>query len=346
MPNLRAEILKKIFKEGVEAVPEKELRSLFSKRGEPIRSHLFRHDWNPSELARSGFEKVGRPDDIRGIYYARDPDALQYLVPVENASYAAKVRPNVEAIPRPGAKWKDISRATFDEDVEGLGIDFGVRSDPSGLQEVIQLARDNALAKIRTKKGNVYRILGLTGALGGGMAALNRLNPNEAEASPIGKIVTKVVKGPVSSTARRLIGHEISGMTIKNVVKGSNQWRYITFEGTDQVMPVTKDVLNDLARQFGTEVYTGIAEAKGGAEALRMAIKSAEMRLNLKGTGPYTKAETAALEAKHVNTIKELEMQPSKKVLIKYRGEQISIPETYATILENHGLAKRAKGGK
>jgi len=163
MPNLRQKILKKIFERGVESVSKKDLKALFSKGSK--RTHLFRHDWDPLELARSGFEKTGRPDDIRGIYYARDPDVLQYLVPVESTSYASKIRPNVEGIPRPGAKWKDISRATFDEDVENLGIDFGTRKDPSGLQEVIQLAPNNVLAKIRTKKGIMYRILSVLGAL-------------------------------------------------------------------------------------------------------------------------------------------------------------------------------------
>jgi hypothetical protein len=178
----------------------------------------------------------------------------------------------------------------------------------------------------------------------------NFLSPSEAEASPIGKITSKLtpkiaegLKGPASSAARRLIGHEISGLTIKNITKGRGDWRYIVFDNSDQVLPVTKDVINDLARQFGTEVYTGIAETKGGTEALRMAIKSAEMRLNLKGQGMYSKEEMAALEAKHVGSLQELEIQPSKKVLIKYRGETINIPETYAQILETHGLAKRVK---
>ena len=133
-------------------------------------------------------------------------------------------------------------------------------------------------------------------------------------------------------------------MKIRNVVKGREPWRYITFEGTDRVMPVTKDVVNDLARQFGEEMYTGIAEASRPAEALKMAIKSAEMRLNLKGTGPYTKEELTALEAKHIGTLQELELQPKKKVLIRYRGEKISIPEVYANVLEKYGLAKRVKG--
>ena len=167
--------------------------------------------------------------------------------------------------------------------------------------------------------------------------------PSEAEASPIGKLVSKVVKGPASSAARRLIGHEISGMTIKNVVKGKEPWRYITFEGTDRVMPVTKDVINDLARQFGEETYTGIAEVSRPTEALKMAIKSAEMRLGLKGTGLYTKEELAALEAKHVGTLQELELQPKKKVLGTYRGEKIQLPEVYANILEKYNLFKRTK---
>ena len=176
------------------------------------------------------------------------------------------------------------------------------------------------------------------------MAATNLLEPSEAEASPIGKLVSKVVKGPVSSAARRLIGHEISGMKIKNVVKGKEPWRYLIFEGTDQVMPATKDVINDLARQFGEDMYIGIAEASRPAETLKMAIKSAEMRLNLKGTGSYTKDELVAMEAKHVNVLQALELQRKKQALIVYRGEKISISEVYADILEKFNLAKRVKG--
>jgi hypothetical protein len=169
------------------------------------------------------------------------------------------------------------------------------------------------------------------------------LGPSEAEASPVGKLVSKVVKGPVSSAAKRLIGNEISGMKIKNVVKGKEPWRYITFEGTDQVMSVKKDVINDLARQFGEETYTGIAKASRPVEALKMAIKSAEMRLNLKGTGPYTKDELAALEAQHISNLQELELQPRKKILGIYRGEKIQLPEVYADILEKYNLFRRAK---
>jgi len=160
----RQKILKKAFEEGVESLSKKDLKALFSKKHQ--RTHLFRHDWNPQELSKEGFQKAGRPDDIRGIYYARDPDDIQYLAPTEFASYAARVRPNVEGIPRPGAKWRDVSRAAFDEDVEKLGVDFGVRSDPSGLQEVIQLEPNNVLARILTNRRYLYRILALTGLLG------------------------------------------------------------------------------------------------------------------------------------------------------------------------------------
>jgi hypothetical protein len=341
MPSLRSQALKEVFEKGVEAFSKKDLGALFKKGSQ--RTHLFRHDWSPKELAERGFEKAGRPDDIRGLYYGRSPDDLKYLVPAETSSQARNIRPNVEGIPRPGAKWKDISTKSFDEEVENLGIDFGTREDPSGLQEVIQLEPNNTLAKIRVKNKNVYRILGLTGALGGGMAALDQLDPNEAEASPIGKLVSKVVKGPVSSAARTLVGHEISGMKIKNVIKGREPWRYITFEGTDKVIPATKDVINDLARQFGEEMYTGLAEVRQPAEALKMAIKSAEMRLRLKGTGPYTKEELKALDAQHVNNLNQLEIQPKKKVWVRYRNERIQLPETYADILEKYNLIKRMK---
>ncbi len=179
---------------------------------------------------------------------------------------------------------------------------------------------------------------------GGLLEALSgALGPSSAEASPIGKLVKKVVSGPASSAARRLIGHEISGMEIKNVVKGRDPWRYIQFKNTDQVLPVTKDVINDLARQFGTETYTAGAEGVGGAFGLQRAIKSAEMRLNLKGTGPYSAKELAALNAKHIGVLTDLELTPVEQVLITYRGEKIKIPRAYADILEANGLAKRVK---
>jgi len=167
-------------------------------------------------------------------------------------------------------------------------------------------------------------------------------SPSKADASPA-RFVTKQVSGPVSSAAKRLIGHEISGMTIKNVVKGKGDVRYITFEGTDYVMGVNKNTLHSLAREFGSEVYPETAEALGGARGLKMAIKSAERLLNLKNTGPYTKDELAAIEAKHINNLQELELSAAKKVWFKYRGEKIHLLEPYARILENYNLGKRVK---
>lgn len=179
---------------------------------------------------------------------------------------------------------------------------------------------------------------------GGVLGALSSLiEPSSAEASPIGKMVAKKVIGPISSTAKRLIGHEISGMEISNVIKGRDPWRYIQFKGTEQVMPVTKDVLNDLARQFGEEAYTTAASAGSKKQALQMAIKSAEMRLRMKGSTPYTRSEAAELEAQHLNNLKELELTPGTKVAIKYRGESINIPKVYADLLTSSGLAKSIK---
>lgn len=111
------------------------------------------------------------------------------------------------------------------------------------------------------------RILGLTGAMGGGMAASETLNPEEAEASPYGKIgkefTKKLTKGVVSSSGEVLKGKEVFGKTVKSVVKGKGDWRYLQFtDGTERA--ITKDVARELVQEVGIGArMAGMAEMAG-----------------------------------------------------------------------------------
>jgi len=271
-------------------------------------------------------------------------DANEILVP---SKYASKLKKWFEQEAPPLPLYSGSFEATkLGKEAPGAlmreSVPEAIESKMSQVSPEVELFKQ--AGGIEKKKKLPLSSVAIPAAFGGGLAMSSLLEPSEAEASPIGKLVSKVVKGPASSAARALIGHEISGMKIKNVIKGREPWRYILFEGTDQVMPVTKDVLNDLARKFGEDMYTGIAEASRPAEALKMAIKSAERRLSLKGTGSYTKDELIAMEAKHVNVLEALELQRGKQALIIYRGERIRIPEVYADILEKFNLGRRVKG--
>ena len=108
---------------------------------------------------------------------------------------------------------------------------------------------------------------------------LGALGPEEAEAGPYGKIgkefIKRITKGVVSSTAKGLKGKPLWGKTVKSIVKGKGDWRYIQFtDGTERA--VTKDVMNELMQEYGTTLKSVELAGKDAPSKLLQAAKSLE----------------------------------------------------------------------
>jgi len=200
----------------------------------------------------------------------------------------------------------------------------------------------------RNRYGKDYkwiRIAGLTGALGGaGMVGEELLGPEEAEAGPYGKIgkefIKRITKGVVSSTAKGLKGKPLWGKTVKDVVKGTGDWRYIQFtDGTERA--VTKDVMNELMQEYGTASKSVELAGKDAPSKLLQAAKSLEFHKARQK--PFT---TKRLQEEWLKTrqahVKSMGMEPSEYVWVD--SEKIFMPKEYAEILETSGAVKIKKG--
>ena len=199
----------------------------------------------------------------------------------------------------------------------------------------------------RNRYGKDYkwiRIAGLTGALGGaGMVGEELLGPEEAEAGPYGKIgkefIKRITKGVVSSTAKGLKGKPLWGKTVKSIVKGKGDWRYIQFtDGTERA--VTKDVMNELMQEYGTTLKSVELAGKDAPSKLLQAAKSLEFHKARQK--PFT---TKRLQEEWLKTrqahVKSMGMEPSEYVWVD--SEKIFMPKEYAEILEMSGAVKIKK---
>ena len=175
---------------------------------------------------------------------------------------------------------------------------------------------------------------------------LSALGPAEAEAGPYGKIgkaFVKIVRGVprvVSSAAKGLKGKPLWGKTVKSIVKGKGDWRYIQFtDGTERA--VTKDVMNELMQEYGTVLKSVELAGKDAPSKLLQAAKSLEFHKARQK--PFT---TKRLQEEWLKTrqahVKSIGMEPSEYVWVD--SEKIFMPKEYAEILETSGAVKIKKG--
>lgn len=344
MPSLRAEVLKKVFKKGIDSISKEELEGLFKT----TKNKLFRREANPEALIKGGFEanasRFHAPYDQSGIYYGRTPKSVEMWT---------GETPNVTGISRPGATTSKGSYGLTLEEMEkeAGGSDF-VHRALGGIDEVIQKKPHNVLAKITNNEGNsAYRILGLASALGAGGVALNS---DEAEAFPIGKLLkagtkgaatmaSKAIAGAGSSTEKALKGQAFEafgGRTIQSITKGSGDKRIITF--TDEsVAPVTKDVLHDLMRQRGTQAKMTEFATKDTEGQLAQAYKSLQFHESRAWHG-HTEKTIRSYHKDFVKNLKDAGQEVPAMSLVRMIGkkESFTMPTAYADLLEKEGVLK------
>lgn len=166
---------------------------------------LYRRETQPSRLLKKGFSEefqsqpvgkgplagISETGEVQGVFYSprSDLDSMYTLItgapPLEKIRYPKQYAPNVEALPLPGAKakkygardWKTFENISSEVLTKELkkGADFvafpdTVAGNPNKWQ-IVQLNPKKAIARIRTEKGDVYKLLGAGGiaaaALGG-----------------------------------------------------------------------------------------------------------------------------------------------------------------------------------
>lgn len=184
-------------------------------------------------------------------------------------------------------------------------------------------------------------------AVGGStMGILDLLGPSEAEAMPRGVyqgITKAALSGEVSSAAKVLVGKVLDGKTIKDVRKGTGNWRGILFDD-DTMMTVTNTELNDLSRAFGTQKYTGAFQgAAEGATKTEQALKSLDYHYSR--VKPFvTKGTTELYHKRHVERLKEMGLSETPSgSLVSYKGKFFTMPTEYARHLQDLGLVKVEK---
>jgi hypothetical protein len=187
---------------------------------------------------------------------------------------------------------------------------------------------------------------------------LSFIGPSEAEALPIGKMVTagtKVAKTAIkevpSRTSKLLKGTEFMGQSIKKITKGRGDWRHIILEdGT--VYPVTKDVASDLVRhqgtvekmtEFGFRHPTGPSAVMGQASQVDQAFKSLVYHENR--SNPYLPQKTIIENYKaYANQVKQAGLGEAVPYSLVKRGNRMfTMPSAYAELLEKEGHLKIVK---
>lgn len=163
MPNVA--LLKRIFELGLKGVSKEELEQLFRGRGK-----LYRMERKPERLLEEGLnpEVLSKKykHDYPGIYYGTNKSDMAHRYSGESM---------VEGLKRPGSMTRNIPGNDYDawmlrnKDSNKFsknmhGADFLQRVDTE-YPETIQLKPGNILARIKTKKDWVYKILGLIAAM-------------------------------------------------------------------------------------------------------------------------------------------------------------------------------------
>uniref|UniRef100_A0A6M3KB39 Uncharacterized protein n=1 Tax=viral metagenome TaxID=1070528 RepID=A0A6M3KB39_9ZZZZ len=374
MANLRAEILRRVFREGVKSVPKKTLDKLFKSKNK-----LYRMDMHPEELLREGWNPRRRnyfsnPGDPAGIFWSPSKRSNAYYNKEMEGAYDDPVSSKILGIPHPDARYKDIvldpSTLSGRELVETLTpiknkygtdwppeaaeaaralytkkADFLRRSYPKeNFEEVLQVSPNQVLAKIKGK----YRILGLGGALGvGGSQMAGLFEPSEAQAFPIGKMVKAVSRkalGSLSSSSESLAGKTLQNKVIKEVRRGHGNWREVIFnDGT--ALPMTKDYVNKLCRTKGTDDMLEVLSTKGQSEQLKQALRSMKYHEDRLSPGLETRPTVAQFHESYLKRVKEVDPASLPDTVMVTRGKlYYSMPRRYAEILEREGIVNIQKG--
>lgn len=190
------------------------------------------------------------------------------------------------------------------------------------------------------------------------------MNTDEANAMPIGKLLKagtkpalKAFEGAVSSAAKPLIGKTLEGTTLKgmqlegkavhNVTKGSGEWRNIIFNDGSS-LPVTKDYLNDLMREVGTQRKMIELNSKDPTGQLQQALKSLEYHKARQL--PVSKGYAIKKRVEHRSRVSELLNSPTEDVVVVFEkggSAPLTMPRKYAEILEREGKVRidRTKTG-
>jgi hypothetical protein len=215
-------------------------------------------------------------------------------------------------------------------------------------------------SKARYGRSSFKRIIGLGATTGAGLAAMGILGEDEAEALPIGKLVKggvkmaeKVAGKEVSSASASLVGKVVKGKVIKAITKGAQDWRYLVFED-GSFLPVTKDVVTDLARGFGTEGKMKTFENLAPDDQLTQAFKSLQYHLSRQpkyNIGPRSPRYIREWHEDYLKNMRELAPEAEvDTVFVEYfdpktkRQEYFQMPRPYAEVLERIGVVKIRKG--
>ena len=192
------------------------------------------------------------------------------------------------------------------------------------------------------------RALGLAGALGGAGIAIDLLRPDEAEAFPIGKFLSKslVKKIPKvsSSAAKALKGFEVEGKVIKDVTKGTKDWRYITF--TDgSVSAETKERITDLIRYKTTVERTGKFATEDSPSQLTRALGSMKMHQD-KAKLFSTRDLARDWFKNYIKNLRDMGKEPVDVSFVQAGDKYFPMPKVYADLLEQEGYVRTIMGTK
>lgn len=175
--------------------------------------------------------------------------------------------------------------------------------------------------------------------------AYDVIGPSEAEAFPIGKALKpsmiKKLSSELSRAVKLLTGTPFQGKTITNVTRGKRDMRYIHLDD-EGVVPVTKDVIADMARKVGTNNYIDAFNVKEPESQLIQAMKSLEYhrkRRAIFGPGPRVKDQFKRYETQ----LTEAGLEAPPTSYVSYNGEKFSMPSEYADLLEREGVIKVIK---
>jgi hypothetical protein len=139
----------------------------------------------------------------------------------------------------------------------------------------------------------------------------------------------KMLKGALSSASKELEGTLYNGKTIKSVVKGRGDWRYIVTHD-DAVEAVSKDIVNSLARSAGTSKQVTKFALANEESKLAQAYKS--LKLHVVKAAP----EMESVLDFHNSYTKQLTLTGAvkpKMSLVKSKEGFFTLPTDYAKLL-------------
>lgn len=206
-------------------------------------------------------------------------------------------------------------------------------------------------------------IAGLLGA--GGLAAGAVMgDAEEAEASPLGRRLPGLFKDFVeamkgsqrfnkemkkvgatrpgqSSSADLLKGMPLQGSTIKDVVQGAGDTRFIHLED-GRIFPTTKQSLHNLSAERGRQKYGAKFQAEDQEGQMIQALKSLEMNES-KAYTFGSKPSRLAIMQQHLQDVKGMTGAPLQdQVLVQSKKSKkwFLMPKGYADLLEPLNLIK------